>query len=94
MASKTASLTIRIDPQLRDTAEGVLEEVGMTISEAITIFLKQVVFTDGIPFRVKRPRYRPETIAACMDAPDTAKQNKGTYDVESFLQGLKDDAED
>ncbi|MDR2504945.1 MAG: hypothetical protein LBD16_02440 [Oscillospiraceae bacterium] len=34
MASKTASLTIRIDPQLRDTAESVLEEVGMTISEA------------------------------------------------------------
>lgn len=51
--SKTAKLHINIEPELKETAEKVLAEMDLNISQAIRIFLKQVVLTREIPFLVK-----------------------------------------
>jgi len=92
MATKTGSINIRIEPALRADAESVLDDIGMTISEAVTVFLKQVVHVGGLPFTPRRPRYRPETIAACMEAPDIAARGQGEKNLDVFLEGLKSDA--
>lgn len=42
--------TMRIDPQLKDEANKVFEELGLSLSGAVTIFLKAVVREQGIPF--------------------------------------------
>ena len=51
--AKTDTLNIRIEPELKKEVEGTLNDLGMNIAEAVTIFLKQVVMTDSIPFAIK-----------------------------------------
>lgn len=52
MASKTANLYARIEPGLKEEAEGILAELGIPASNAITMFYKQIVLHKGLPFVV------------------------------------------
>jgi DNA-damage-inducible protein J len=60
--SKDAQITIRLEGRLRDEAEKVLKKLGVSINEAVNIFLSQVVLQKGFPFDVKIPNQ--ETINA------------------------------
>ena len=53
--AKTDTLNIRIEPELKKEVEITLNELGMNIADAATIFLKQVVLTESIPFVIKKP---------------------------------------
>lgn len=63
---KTAFLNARIDPELKVSAEKIFDGVGVTASQAITMFYRQVVFRRGIPFDVCIPN--EATVAALEDA--------------------------
>ena len=52
---KTATLNLRVDPDVKQSAESVLAQLGMSMSTAIDMFLRQVSLTGGIPFRVALP---------------------------------------
>ena len=53
--SKSAFLTARIEPKLKQRASRVLEKVGVSTTDAITMFLRQVVMRGGLPFDVRAP---------------------------------------
>lgn len=53
--TKTAVISARIDPDLKRNAEEVFRKLGMTTTQAITIFYKQVDLQRGLPFSVKIP---------------------------------------
>ena len=55
MKEQSTTLQVRINPELRASAEAVLEELGMSTSQAVSIFLKQIVLTRSIPFRIGLP---------------------------------------
>ena len=50
-----ATIHARIDAQTKSQAQSILSELGMTLSEAITLYLRQIVFNKGIPFELKIP---------------------------------------
>ncbi|MDU9415186.1 type II toxin-antitoxin system RelB/DinJ family antitoxin [Pseudomonas sp. zfem005] len=54
-ALKTTDVRARIEEDLKDSAAQVLEACGLTVSDAIRIFLRQVVVTQGLPFEVRTP---------------------------------------
>jgi addiction module RelB/DinJ family antitoxin len=54
--AKTNNLHIRIDPEIQQKADKVLKRLGMSIPDAVTIFLNQVGLEGGIPFKVRLPR--------------------------------------
>ena len=54
----------RISKELKDEADEVLSELGLTISDAVRIFLKQVCLRSSIPFDIKVPEIRENTIIA------------------------------
>lgn len=64
--TKTAYLNTRIDPALKSKAEKILSSVGVSSSQAITMFYQQIVFRRGIPFDVRIPNAR--TVAALKQA--------------------------
>jgi DNA-damage-inducible protein J len=66
--AKTAFLNARIDPDLKTSAEKVLDGVGVTASQAITMFYRQVVLRRGLPFDVCIPN--AETLAAFKEVED------------------------
>jgi len=65
---KTANLNIRIDPQTKKGAEELFSTFGITISDAVNIFLRQSLMVGGLPFEMKQPRYNAETEAAMQEA--------------------------
>ena len=67
---ETTSLNVRVDRQVKKTAESICESLGMNLSTAINIFLRQLINHDGLPFEVVNPRYNEETIAAFREAED------------------------
>lgn len=80
---KTATLNLRINPEVKENAEQVLCKLGIPMSTAINIYLKQIVLTGGIPFRVALPDF-PESInAAAMRDKQLYKKISDSYtDVE------------
>jgi DNA-damage-inducible protein J len=52
---KTETIRARVEPELKRGAEAVLKKIGLTSSEAITLFLTQVRLTKGLPFPVRVP---------------------------------------
>ena len=71
--AKTDTLNIRIEPNLKKEAEKTLDDLGMNVAEAVTIFLKQVVLTESIPFNIKKPKYNDETLDAIKEALEMIK---------------------
>jgi DNA-damage-inducible protein J len=52
---RTGYITARVEPGLKASAGKVLSRVGVSTSDAITMFLKQVVLHGGLPFEVRVP---------------------------------------
>jgi DNA-damage-inducible protein J len=52
---KTAYINARVEKKLKDDAEKVLKRVGVKTSDALTMFYKQVVLRQGLPFEVRIP---------------------------------------
>lgn len=67
---KSATINIRVDPAVKSDAEGVFSSLGMTLSEAINVFLHKSVIERGLPFDVKQPRYNAATETAMQEAHD------------------------
>ena len=61
---KTSNVFARVEPELKEQAENVLTEIGLPMSIAITLFLKQIVLRRGIPF----PVIVPATIPPALDS--------------------------
>ena len=74
-----------------ETLENTLSDLGMNIAEAVTIFLKQVVMTDSIPFIIRKPKLNAETIKAMEDAEKGIGLSKAYTDVEEMLKDLKEE---
>ena len=66
--AKTANLNIRMDPEIKAEAEALFSTFGMTVSDAVNIFLHQSLLEGGLPFAVRQPRYNAETEAAMAEA--------------------------
>ena len=58
---KTAVVTARVEPELKKEAEEVISQVGLTMSQAVTIYLRQIVNRRAIPFELRAER--PENSA-------------------------------
>jgi len=63
--SKTAYINARVEPKLKRDAQRVLKEVGVNTTDAVEMFLHQVVMQQGIPFPVRKPN--KETLKAIRD---------------------------
>jgi len=53
--AKTSTIFARVEPEVKAQAEQVLEQLGIPISSAVSMFLKQIVLHRGIPFALKLP---------------------------------------
>lgn len=63
---KTLMIHARVEPKLKRSAERIFSAIGMTTTEAIRLFLKQVELHEGLPFPVSVPN--AETVAAMKEA--------------------------
>ena len=74
----TSNINIRVDSELKQSAEALFDDLGLNMSSAITMFLKSAVSHDGIPFEVRR--CNPNTVTrAALSEYDEMKKKNGSY---------------
>lgn len=96
----TTPTQIRIEENTKKQAVELLEGLGLNLSDAVNMFLRQVILQNGIPFEVKYPddtmEFRPEVIEAMEEAKKISRDPnvKGYTDVKQmFREILEDGAE-
>ena len=81
--NKSTNLYIRIEPDLKENAEMVLRQLGISMSNAVGMFLKQVVLRRGMPFDVTLHAAHPQDISMLAEDEFRAELEKGYTDDEN-----------
>jgi len=79
--SKSTNLYVRVEPDVKEDAETILTQLGIPMSNAVGIFLKQVILRRGIPFDVMLPATRPLDISMLTEEELHAELEKGYADI-------------
>ena len=77
MTLKTANINIRVNPVLKKSAEELFSSFGITLSDAINIFLNKSVMVGGLPFELKKEKkFNKETEEAIQETKDIMSGKK------------------
>ncbi len=79
--ARTSSVFARVEPEIKEQAEHVLEQLGIPMSNAIGLFLRQVVLQRGIPFDVKLPQNKPLSLRNLSEEHFNTEIEKGLVDL-------------
>ena len=81
MMARTANVFARVEPDIKEQAEQVLDQLGIPMSNAVSMFLRQIVLQRGIPFEMKLPRNEPLAFAALTKEQFDSEIEKGMKSV-------------
>ncbi len=56
MATKSANVTARVQPEIKQQAEAVLERIGLPVSVLIDTLYRQIIMTGGVPYALSVPK--------------------------------------
>jgi DNA-damage-inducible protein J len=84
----TTNLNIRIDADLKKQSESILNELGLTMSTALTVFLRQTVRSNGIPFEMRLNTPNDDTLAAIQDVNINRNMSKPFHSVKELMEDL------
>ena len=80
---KTATLNLRVNPDVKENAEKVLAQLGIPMATAIDMYLKQISLVGGIPFSVVLPKAASTVNTEMMSVKQIhQKLEKGYADIE------------
>lgn len=80
-ATRTANVFTRVDPETKEQAEMILNQLGIPMSNAIGMFLKQIVMHRGIPFEMKLPNSVPVAAGSLTKEQFDTELKKGMDDI-------------
>ena len=80
-ATRTANVFTRVDPDTKEQAEAILNQLGIPMSNAIGMFLKQIVLQRGIPFDMKIPATVPVSVGSMPKEQFDTELQKGMDDI-------------
>jgi DNA-damage-inducible protein J len=90
MAAEQADLYADVEPEVRKQAESILSQLGISASDALNIFYKQIILQRGLPFEVKLPVEKPLNINEMTKEELDAALEEGYADI---LAGRTEPAE-
>ena len=87
----TIPTQIRIDTNVKEQATILFDELGMDMSGAVNIFLRQCILRGGLPFSVELPKYNKETLDAMNEARRISKDPdvKGYTNMSDLIAALE-----
>ena len=92
--ARNANLHIRTDAETKAGAEQLFATFGITVTDAVNMFLRQSLLVGGLPFEVRQPRYNAETEAAMQEARDIIAGKVKVKSYSSFSSYLDDMGDD
>ncbi|MDD2555333.1 MAG: type II toxin-antitoxin system RelB/DinJ family antitoxin [Syntrophaceticus sp.] len=79
--AKTSSVFARVEPEVKEQAEKVLSQLGIPMSNAVSMFLRQIVLQQGIPFEIKLPQKKPLAYSSLTKEQFDTEIEKGMDDI-------------
>jgi DNA-damage-inducible protein J len=79
--ARTSNIFARVEPNVKDEAESVLNQLGIPMSNAIGMFLRQVILQRGIPFDIKLPQNKPLSYTSLTDDQFNKEIEAGLADI-------------
>lgn len=91
MAGSTTNISIRMDSDLKAQADALFGELGMNLSTAFNVFVRQSLREGRIPFDISLNPPNKETISAMLEAERIAKDPsvKGYNDLDELFADLE-----
>lgn len=91
MAGSTTNISIRMDSELKREADALFTELGMNISTAFNIFVRQSIREGRIPFKISLNEPNKETLAAMLEVERIAKDPsvKGYTNLDELFADLE-----
>lgn len=81
--ARTSNVFARVEPEVKEQAESILNQLGIPMSNAVGMFLRQVVIQRGIPFDIKLPANKPISVSELTKEQLNAEIAKGMEDIEN-----------
>ena len=77
MAIKSSNVTARVEPEIKEQAEEILAQLGISVSSGINMFYRQIILWRGLPFRPSIPASRPVSLEEMTKEEFDAKMARG-----------------
>ena len=92
MATNTTNFSVRMDRDVKKQCESLYGELGINLTTAINVFLRQSLRVGGFPFDVRIDQPNKETLSAIMEAERIVNDSsvKRYSDIEEALRALKE----
>lgn len=81
--ARTSNVYIRVEPEIKEEAEEILDQLGIPMSNAVGMFLRQIVMQRGIPFEMKLPQKVPPAYGSLSKKEFDAEMEKGMADMQN-----------
>ena len=91
--ARTSNVFARVEPEIKEQAEQVLDRLGIPMSNAVGMFLRQVVLQRGIPFEMKLPQEMPLSYGSMTKEQFDSEIEKGMEDLRGGRVYAADDVE-
>ena len=92
--ANTAAVYARIDKDLKESAENILSQLGITPSGAIQMLYSQIVLTRSLPLDLRLPTDKPTAIGGMSRAELDSELNKGVESLKSGRVFSADEVDD
>jgi len=79
--ARTSNIFTRVEPEIKEQAEKVLDQLGIPMSNAINIFLRQIVLQKGIPFEIRLPQSKTIAYGSLTEEQFNEEIEKGLSDL-------------
>jgi len=83
MAVKSANVIARVEPDIKEKAEAILSQIGISASTGINMFYRQVIHSNGLPFRPSVPERRPTALDEMTEDEFNAKLSRALKQAEA-----------
>jgi len=88
------TIQFRTDKETKEQSTAIFKELGINMSDAINMFLRQSILNNGLPFQPKIPKLNEFTLAALAEMEQSKGKNIRGTDVQSAFAELKSEDDD
>ena len=81
--ARTSNVFVRVEPEIKEQAENILNQLGIPMSNAVGMFLRQIVMQKGIPFEMKLPKSEMNSLYSLTKEQFDREISKGMADLDN-----------
>lgn len=83
MTIKSSNVTARVEPEIKNRAESILSNLGISASNGINMFYRQIILWNGLPFRPSIPTNAPKSLEEMTRSEFDAKMSRALQQAEA-----------